>query len=78
MIYIELFITFFFIGLFTIGGGYAMLSLIQTQVVTRHAWITESVIGLAFTIANPYWMRNIYKRMMLRRYENLDGFHSTR
>ena len=42
------------------------------------AFVVMIVIGLAFTIANPYWMRNIYKRMMLRRYENLDGFHSTR
>lgn len=36
------------------------------------------IIGLAFTLAEPYWMRNIYQRMMLRRYENLEGFHSTR
>ncbi|MBQ8152690.1 MAG: hypothetical protein IJ069_03305 [Prevotella sp.] len=36
------------------------------------------VIGLAFTLATPYWMRNIYQRMMRHRYENLDGFHSTR
>lgn len=41
MIYIELFSTFFIIGLFTIGGGYAMLSLIQAQVVTIHNWIDE-------------------------------------
>lgn len=41
MIYIELFTTFFVIGLFTIGGGYAMLSLIQAQVVTIHNWIDE-------------------------------------
>ena len=33
MIYIELFLTFFLIGMFTIGGGYAMLSLIQNEVV---------------------------------------------
>ena len=39
MIYLELFTTFFMIGLFTIGGGYAMLSLIQAQVVTIHNWI---------------------------------------
>lgn len=38
----QLFITFFVIGLFTIGGGYAMLSLIQTEIVVRHAWMTES------------------------------------
>lgn len=42
MIFIELFYTFFVIGLFTIGGGYAMLSLIQGQVVTVHSWIDES------------------------------------
>lgn len=41
MIYLELFITFFVIGMFTIGGGYAMLSLIQNQVVTVHGWIDE-------------------------------------
>jgi chromate transporter len=33
--------TFFVIGAFTIGGGYAMLSLIQNQVVVEHAWISE-------------------------------------
>lgn len=42
MIFLELFMTFFVIGLFTIGGGYAMLSLIQGQVVTVHQWIDES------------------------------------
>ncbi len=42
MIFWELFMTFFVIGLFTIGGGYAMLSLIQTQVVNVHGWLTES------------------------------------
>ena len=34
--------TFFVIGAFTIGGGYAMLSLIQNQVVVEHSWISES------------------------------------
>ena len=41
MIYWELFSTFFVIGMFTIGGGYAMLSLIQNEVVTVHEWISE-------------------------------------
>ena len=41
MIYLELFATFFLIGMFTIGGGYAMLSLIQNQVVNVHGWIDE-------------------------------------
>jgi chromate transporter len=42
MIYIELFIAFFVIGMFTIGGGYAMLSLIQNEVVTVHNWISDT------------------------------------
>ena len=42
MIFLELFATFFIIGMFTIGGGYAMLSLIQNEVVTVHGWIDET------------------------------------
>jgi len=38
---LQLFGTFFVIGLFTIGGGYAMLSLIQGEVVVNHAWLSE-------------------------------------
>ena len=42
------------------------------------AYVIMIIIGLAFTLAEPYWMRHIYRRMMLRRYDNLEGFHSTR
>ena len=42
LVFAQLFWVFFKIGLFTFGGGYAMLSLIQTQVVTAHSWLTES------------------------------------
>lgn len=38
---LKLFWTFFIIGLFNFGGGGAMISLIQTQVVTAHGWIEE-------------------------------------
>lgn len=41
MIYWQLFVTYFKIGLFGFGGGYAMLSLIQHEVVDKHAWITQ-------------------------------------
>ena len=37
----ELFKTFFKIGIFTIGGGYAMIPLIQKEVVERHKWLSE-------------------------------------
>ena len=35
-------------------------------------------IGLCFILTHPLWIRNIYRRMMSRRYENLEGFHTTR
>ena len=40
MIFLQLFYVFFLIGTFTFGGGYAMISLIQDQVVISHQWIT--------------------------------------
>ncbi|SHI68193.1 chromate transporter [Parasporobacterium paucivorans] len=40
MIYIKLLIVFFQIGLFSIGGGYAMIPLIQEMVVKNSGWIT--------------------------------------
>lgn len=44
MIYLELFLTFFMIGAFTFGGGYAMLPLIQEQ-VTAKGWVdSQSII----------------------------------
>lgn len=42
MIFLELFVTFFQIGLFGFGGGYGMLSLIQGEVVHNHGWLTTS------------------------------------
>ena len=40
MIYLQLFITFFEIGIFGFGGGYSMLSLIQSEVVQHYHWLT--------------------------------------
>lgn len=42
MIYLELFYTFFIIGLFGFGGGYGMLSLIQTETVVNHHWLSSA------------------------------------
>ena len=41
MLYLQLFYAFFKIGLFGFGGGYAMLSMIQGEVVTRYGWLTS-------------------------------------
>ena len=42
------------------------------------AYIVLALLGLVFTIAHPLWLRNVYRRMMARKYENLEGFHATR
>ena len=57
MIFWELFSTFFVIGMFTIGGGYAMLSLIQNEVVTVHGWISDGtftdIVAISQMTAGP-------------------------
>ena len=56
MIYLTLFWEYFKIGLFTIGGGYAMLPLV-TQVVVRHGWMSEEqlygFLGIAESTPGP-------------------------
>ena len=42
MIYIQLFFSFLQVGLFSFGGGYAAMPLIQGQVVTMHQWLSMS------------------------------------
>ena len=41
MVFLQLFWTFLKIGLFTFGGGYAMIALIQNEVTVNHAWLTS-------------------------------------
>lgn len=57
MIFIRLFLVFFMIGLFTIGGGYAMLPMIVDQVVGE-GWLTfealNSFIGIAESTPGPF------------------------
>ena len=53
----ELFFTFFKIGLFTFGGGYAMIPLIQREVVESKQWITREemldIIAVAESTPGP-------------------------
>ena len=51
MIYLELLWSFFQIGLFSIGGGYAAMPLIQNQVVDVHPWLTMTQFADIMTIA---------------------------
>lgn len=51
MIYLELLWSFFQIGLFSVGGGYAAMPLIQHQVVDIHHWLTMTQFADIMTIA---------------------------
>ena len=48
MVLLKLFWSFVQIGLFSIGGGYAALPLIQQQVVDIHGWLTNDCVGYFF------------------------------
>ena len=54
---LNLFLTFFRIGLFTFGGGYAMIPLIQRETVENHKWISDDdileVIAIAESTPGP-------------------------
>ena len=53
------------------GLGYLLVGLTWT-------YIFMCVLGLAFILTHPLWIRHIYTRMMKKRYENLEGFMNTR
>ncbi len=48
---LTLFLTFFKIGAFTFGGGYAMIPLIEAEIAENHKWITKDDILEIFAIA---------------------------
>lgn len=53
----KLFLTFFKIGAFTFGGGYAMIPLIQKEAVENHGWVTDDdileIIAIAESTPGP-------------------------
>lgn len=51
MIYLQLFLSFLQVGMFSVGGGYAAIPLIRDQVVTGHTWLTMSEFTDLITIA---------------------------
>ena len=56
-LYLQLFFVFFRIGLFTLGGGYAMLPLIEREVVEKKRWIDGedflNVLAIAQSLPGP-------------------------
>lgn len=55
-----------------------IVSLIQTFFGDNVAYIIMLTIGIMFILTNKLWMRNIYNRMMKRRYVNIEAFRASR
>lgn len=57
MLYLKLFLTFLKIGIFTFGGGYAMISLIENEVVEKQHWLTPEqftdILAVSQTTPGP-------------------------
>ena len=54
MIYVQLFLSFLQVGMFSVGGGYAAIPLIQSQVVEQHGWLTMQEFTDLVTICLLY------------------------
>jgi len=50
-VYVDLFMSFARIGAFTFGGGYAMLPMIQKEIVEKHQWATDEEVMDYFAVA---------------------------
>ena len=48
---LELFLTFFYIGLFTFGGGYAMIPIVRQEVIS-HGWLSDGIISTEEMVSN--------------------------
>lgn len=55
---------FYFLATLLVGETYA-------------PWLLMA-IGLVFILASPWWLKQVYRRFMKRRYQNLEGFHQSR
>ena len=55
-----------------------LVSILQGTLSDNISYTVMFVIGLIFIITHPIWLRNIYNRMMKKKYELLDGFRASR
>ena len=70
----------FFQTMIIMAGFFGPVIIIQpliTLLSETTALLVVLCIGLAFTLTHPLWLRNIYKRFMARRYENMEGFRAS-
>ena len=67
-----------FIELFALFGPVIITGVGYLLVGLTYTYIFMCIVGISFILTHHLWIRNIYNRMMKRRYENIDGFISTR
>lgn len=60
------------------GVPLILYSLMNTLWGETTTYIILLTVGLGFTLASPLWIKNVYRRFMLRRYENMEGFRDSR
>ena len=66
------------VTMITFAAPMSLIACLRLFVSSGAIYGVLAVLGILFIAAEPLWMRNIYSRMMARKYENLSGFHSTR
>lgn len=64
--------------LIAISSPIIFISLLKSAFSENIAFIILLAIGLIFIITHNFWIRNIYKRLMKRRYKNMESFRATR
>ena len=55
-----------------------MVNLLNSLLNEKMAYAVMATIGIIFIASHKLWLRNIYNRMMKRRYENMEGFRMSR
>lgn len=63
---IQLYVSWFKMGLFTFGGGYAMLPMIQKEVIEKYHWATEDEVMDYYAIVNVHLvlLRSIHRLLL--------------
>ncbi len=60
------------------GLPVVIMSVLNSLVSENTSYLIMFLIGLAFILTKNLWMRNIYNRMMKKRYSHLEGFYASR
>lgn len=55
-----------------------LVNILQSVFSENVAYLTMLFIGLCFIATHKLWLRNVYNRLMKRKYANLEGFISSR